>query len=112
MKAISPLILAATIATSAVATPSPAEAKQVCGWYVIAYCSTSEPAVSNFTNNGWGAVINTSNFRGFAPGKFCAVSGPQPKDSAARDLGYAIVNGVTKSAYMKRACADEKYIGD
>jgi hypothetical protein len=107
--------LAATAAFSFAATlaaSTAAEAKQMCGWYAIAYCSTSQPAVAAFANNGWGAVINTSNFRGFAPGKFCAVSGPQSKDSAARDMGYAIANGVTKSIYMKRACADEKYIGD
>jgi hypothetical protein len=114
MTAFSKLSLATTALSfaSVIAASTAAEAKQMCGWYAIAYCSTSRPAVATFANNGWGAVINTTNFRGFAPGKFCAVSGPQSKDSAARDIGYAIANGTTKSAYMKRACADEKYIGD
>ena len=106
------LAIAAT-ALSAFATLTPAaEAKTICGWYAIAYCSTDRAAVGRFANNGWGAVIDTGHFRGFAPGRFCAVSGPQPKASAIQDRRNAIGNGVSDDVYIKRACADEYYTGD
>ena len=111
MKAL-PTAAAFVSVFAALATASPADAKQVCGWYAIAYCSTSQSAVGTFANKGWGAVIDTNNFRGFARGQFCAVSGPQPKWSAASDREKAIAASVSKSVYIKRACADEKYTGD
>ena len=103
---------AALSGLAALTASSPSEAKQVCGWYAIAYCSTSESAVGQFANKGWGAVINTNNFSGFAPGRFCAVSGPQPKSSAMADRRKAIGAGVSDDVYIKRACANEKYTGD
>ena len=104
---------AATLSTLAAALllPSAASAKQICGWYSILYCSTSENAV-HAANKGWGAVINTNHFRGFAPGKYCLVSGPQGRASALRDRADAIRQGYASSGYVKRACADEYYTGD
>lgn len=104
------LTLAAAFVTPALAWP--ASAKQICGWYAIAYCSVNQAAVSKFANNGWGTVIKTSHFQGFARGQFCAVSGPQSKSSALQDRRNAIGNGVSNDIYIKRACADERYIGD
>ncbi len=111
MKVLSALASTAVLTATAL-TSTPAEAKQVCGWYAIAYCSTSNAAVVTFANNGWGQVINTSNYRGFAPGKFCAVSGPQSKSSADSDRRAALNTGATKSAYIKNACTDEANLGD
>ena len=106
-------LAAALVAAAAVsATPASAKSKPVCGWYAIAYCTQSEDAAYKFSGNGWGAVIKTNNFTGFAPGKFCVVSGPQPKASAIRDRRAAIGNGVSDDVYIKHACADERFIGD
>lgn len=108
-----PLALFLAIVFSAILhVSSAANAKQVCGWYAIAYCSTNRAAVANFANEGWGAVINTNNFSGFARNKFCAVSGPQPKWSATEDRRKAIASGVSNDVYIKRACAEEQFIGD
>ena len=98
--------------TVAVIASSPASAKQVCGWYAIAFCSPSQAAASQFGNGGWGQVIDTRQYAGLKPGFACVVSGPQPKASAARDRAAAISNGVSASTYIKRACTDEKNVGD
>ena len=88
-----------------------ANAKQVCGWYAIVFCSLSMDAV-NANNKGCGAIIDTNKYAGFAKGQFCLASGPQPKASAQRDRAAALKQGVTKSAYIKRACTDKKNAGD
>ena len=103
-------LAAALVATAISATP--AAAKPMCGWFAIAYCTQSQNAAGQFANNGWGAVIKTSKFTGFAPGQYCVVSGPQSKASAIRDRRAAIGNGVSDDVYIKRACADEADIGD
>lgn len=92
--------------------PAAANAKQICGWYAIVYCSESRAGASAAADSGWGTVINTNHFRGFAPGNYCVVSGPQSKSSALADRKAALQQGVTQSAYVKRACADERYTGD
>jgi hypothetical protein len=110
LKTTSSLALAAALIAAISATP--AAAKPMCGWFAIAYCTKSEDAAFKFSGNGWGAVIKTSKFIGFAPGQFCVVSGPQSKASAIRDRRNAIGNGVSDDVYIKRACADEMDIGD
>jgi hypothetical protein len=91
---------------------TPAQAKQICGWYVIAFCSPSQAAADDFAGRGWGAAIDTDVFRGFRHGLYCVVSGPQSKVSAIRDRRSAIGDGVSDDAYIKRACADSSDIGD
>jgi hypothetical protein len=106
-----PCVAAACLA-AALVTALPARAKQICGWYAIAFCSPSEAAASQFGNAGWGQVIDTAKYQGLKPGLSCVVSGPQPKDSAARDRIAAISNGVSATTYIKRACTDAKNVGD
>ena len=103
---------AAVCITAALVTAPPASAKQVCGWYAIAFCSASEADASQFANGGWGQVIDTAKYQGLKPGLSCVVSGPQPKDSAVRDRKAAISNGVSATTYIKRACTDAKNVGD
>ena len=103
-------LAAALVATAISATP--AAGKPMFGWFAIAYCTQSQNAAGQFANIGWGAVIKTSKFTGFAPGQYCVVSGPQSKASAIRDRRAAIGNGVSDDVYIKRACADEPDIGD
>jgi hypothetical protein len=102
--------LALTLAVLAV--PQTASARQVCGWYAIAFCATSRSAAENFANEGWGQVIRTSQYRGFRPGFYCVVSGPQSKASAQRDVRIARRDGVSSTAYAKRACTHESNLGD
>lgn len=91
----------------------PASAKQVCGWYAIVSCSTSQADADAFmTKGGWGQTIDTNNYIGLKENLFCVVSGPQPKASAKRDMAAAKANGVAKDVYIKRACTDEKNLGD
>lgn len=104
-----PAVLVATLTLGAT---SGASAKTICGWYVIAACTSSQDDAGKFANGGWGAVIDTNHFKGLAPDLFCVVSGPQPKASAKLDLKRARENNVAPNLYIKRACADEKYIGD
>ena len=89
-----------------------ADAKQICGWYAIASCTRSQSDAANFASNGWGSVINTNQFSGLKRGYFCVVSGPQSKSSATRDKNAALADGVSTDIYIKRACADERSIGD
>jgi hypothetical protein len=90
----------------------PAQARQVCGWYAIAACTRSQADAGDFAGNGWGAVINTNDYSGFRRGYFCVVSGPQSKSSATRDVRTANANGVAEGMYIKRACTDERNLGD
>jgi hypothetical protein len=92
---------------------TPASAKQVCDWYAIVSCSTSQADADAFmTKGGWGQTIDTNNYVGLKENLFCVVSGPQPKASAKRDMAAAKANGVAKDVYIKRACTDEKNLGD
>jgi hypothetical protein len=91
----------------------PASAKQLCGWYAIASCTTLQADADAFmTKGGWGQTIDTNNYVGLKENLFCVVSGPQPKASAKRDMAAAKANGVAKDVYIKRACTDEKNLGD
>jgi hypothetical protein len=101
------LALAAIVAAS-----TPAPAKNICGWYVIAACSRSQAAAEEVANNGWGSVIDTNKYSGLRRNYFCVVSGPQPKASAISDRRNSIADGVSADAYIKRACTDERNIGD
>lgn len=101
-------IVVAMLLTSAM----PAKAADICGWYAIAFCSRSAEAARDFSGRGWGAVVNTDSFKGFKPGYYCVLSGPQSKASAKRDMQMAMADGVAPDMYVKRACADESLIGD
>ncbi|HAH10281.1 MAG TPA: hypothetical protein DCL48_09285 [Alphaproteobacteria bacterium] len=90
----------------------PAQARDVCGWYAIAFCSKGSGPAYDFADRGWGQVIKTNAYRGFQRGFFCVVSGPQSQASAKRDARLARQNGVSRSAYVKRACTDESNVGD
>ena len=103
--------LALAVAFAATAAGS-ATAKDICGWYAIAYCTDNESAASEFANRGWGAAIATNVLKGLKPGPFCVVSGPQSKSSAWTDRNAAIANGVASDVYIKHACADETAIGE
>jgi hypothetical protein len=92
--------------------PVSANAKPVCGWYAIALCSGAKSDAVKFANRGWGSVIRTNDYAGFAPGYYCVVSGPQPRASAMQDRRYAINSGVSNDTYIKRACTDEANVGD
>jgi hypothetical protein len=94
------------------AAPQRAAAKQICGWYAIAYCSPDRYAAEQFAGRGWGSAIGTDVFTGLRHGLYCVVSGPQSKASARRDRGMAIAEGVADDVYIKRACADASFIGD
>ena len=94
------------------ALPVPAKAADICGWYAIAFCSRSQDAARDFSGRGWGAVVSTDGFKGFKPGYYCVLSGPQSKASARRDMEVAMADGVAPDMYIKRACADESLIGD
>ncbi len=106
-----PLAALGTLAALTAAT-APASAKDICGWYAIAYCTNNESAASDFAGNGWGTVIDTNAYVGLRAGLFCVVSGPQSKSSAWRDRESAIANGVAADVYIKKACTDEAGIGD
>ena len=106
------LLAAAAVATTAAAVSQPASAKDICGWYAIATCTSDEYAATQFANDGWGTVINTNDYVGLRAGLFCVVSGPQSKASAFRDRDAAIANGVASDVYIKKACTDEANIGD
>ena len=106
------IIVAASLCASAMFV-LPASAKQVCGWYAIVSCSTSQADADAFmTKGGWGQTIDTNNYIGLKENLFCVVGGPQPKASAKRDMAAAKANGVAKDVYIKRACTDEKNLGD
>ena len=107
-----PLTFAAVSLAAMLAGPAPAEARQVCGWYAIAFCSPTEGAAVTFMNKGWGQLIVTSYYSGLRPGFFCVASGPQSKTSAMQDRAAARRNGVSLSAYIKRACVDDSRLGD
>lgn len=100
------------ILASLIFAATPASAKQVCGWYAIASCTRVQSDAESFVNNGWGAVINTSDYSGFKRGYFCVVSGPRSKSSAKRDMRTATANGVADDMYIKNACTDESNLGD
>lgn len=104
------VILIAAIPLLLIGTPS--KAADICGWYAIAFCSRSQDAARDFSGRGWGAVVNTTGFKGFKPGLFCVLSGPQSKASARRDMQMAMADGIAPDMYIKRACADESLIGD
>lgn len=106
------LALAAASLAALAISAAPASAKDICGWYAIAYCTDSEAAASDFAGNGWGTVIDTNTYVGLRAGLFCVVSGPQSKSSAWRDREAAIANGVSGDVYIKKACTDEAGIGD
>lgn len=108
---IRPLAALATLA-ALTAAAAPASAKDICGWYAIAYCTDSEAAAADFAGNGWGTVIDTNAYIGLRAGLYCVVSGPQSKSSAWRDREAAIANGVSGDVYIKKACTDEAGIGD
>jgi hypothetical protein len=95
----------------AMTAPS-ASAKQVCGWYAIISCSSARAEAVEVVNKGWGTILDTDDYNGLAPGLFCVASGPQPKASAVRDLASANEQGLSDSAYIKRACTDAKNVGD
>jgi hypothetical protein len=95
--------LAALAATAAATLP--ARATEICGWYAIATCTSDYSAADEWVkNNGWGEVIDTSEFGGFRPGLFCAVSGPHKKAKAFRVRQTLLDDGYSDSAYIKRAC--------
>jgi hypothetical protein len=105
------LAAAALSLGSALAAATPANAKDICGWYAIIYCSPSEAGAIS-ANKGWGSMIHTSAYRGFAPNRFCLGSGPQPKWSARLDRERALNSGVAKSAYIKYACTDSSNLDE
>jgi hypothetical protein len=100
------------ILASLIFAATPASAAQVCGWYAIASCTRVQSDAENFVNRGWGTVIDTTEYDGFAPGYFCVVSGPQSRSSAKRDVRAARANGISDEVYFKRACTDERNVGD
>jgi hypothetical protein len=104
--------LAILSALVAVVLAVPAQAKQICGWYVVAFCSVDQAAADDFAGRGWGSAISTDVFTGFRHGLYCVLSGPQSKSSAQHDRLAALNQGVADDAYIKRACADESAIGD
>ena len=92
--------------------PAVANARDVCGWYVIISCSTDRQAAVDVVNKGWGALINTNQYVGLKHGLYCVVSGPQPKASAWSDRAAAIAQGYAGSdAYIKEACTDSRNVG-
>lgn len=109
MKSAISLALAAGLLASLTA---PAAAKDICGWFAIFACSKSKQAVINAAGSGWGAVIDTDDYIGLKSGLYCSVSGPQSKAGARRDRNNAVAEGVSSSAYIKRACTDENNLGD
>ena len=109
MKALARVII---ILTGMPVFAIPVQAKSICGWYAIATCVQSEQAAGDFASRGWGAVIDTNKFAGLRRNYFCVVSGPQSNSSAQRDRRAAIANGVAADTYIKRACTDERNIGD
>jgi hypothetical protein len=106
------VFVAATFAFAALSTAAPANAKQTCGWYAVAFCSRSEAATTAFISKGWGILIDTSAFSNFPKGQYCGVSGPQSKASAERDRRAALKNGVSKSVTVRRSCADSAVFND
>jgi hypothetical protein len=104
--------LKCTLALAGVAAASmPVEAKNACGWYVIAACSHSKAAADDVAGNGWGSVIDTNKYSVLRRNYFCVVSGPQSKASAIGDRRNSIADGVSADAYIKRACTDARNIG-
>jgi hypothetical protein len=91
---------------------APAQAKEVCGWYAIAFCSSDRTSAEDFVNDGWGAIIDTDDYDGLRGGLYCAVSGPQPRWSALRDRDNARKNGVSDTTYIKRACTDDSNLSE
>ncbi len=108
---IRPLTALVTLAALTAASV-PAAAKDICGWYAIAYCTDSDAAAADFAGNGWGSVISTNEYVGLRAGLYCVVSGPQSKASAWRDREAAIANGVADDVYIKKACTDAVNVGD
>jgi hypothetical protein len=92
--------------------PATAHAKTVCGHYAIAFCAPDRKAAETFANGGWGSTIATQDYAGLRTAFYCVVSGPHPQASAERDRAAAITNGVSPSTYIKRACTDDRNIGD
>jgi hypothetical protein len=90
----------------------PAEAKNICGWYVIAACARSKAAVEDVASIGWGSIIDTNKYSGLRRNYFCVVSGPQSRASAISDRRNSIADGVPSDAYIKRACTDARNVGD
>ncbi len=80
---------------------------QVCGWFAISVCSTTFRKAQRAVNRwGEGYVVDTSSseYPNFAPGYFCAVSGPKSRGAAmatARNMRRA---GISSSAYAKSSC--------
>ena len=105
-------ILASAAFALTVSFSTQAPAKPNCGWYAIAYCSTSEDAAEKFVNGGWGQLIDTNKYDGFKHGLYCVVSGPQPKLSAVNDKAAARDAGIAGDVYIKKACTDESNAGD
>lgn len=97
---------ASVTAFTAVSTTA-ASAKDICGWYAIATCTTSLRDARNFANDGWGEVIDTDLYDNLVDGYWCVVSGPQSKAGANRDRRHLIGSGISDTAYIKRACVDE-----
>jgi hypothetical protein len=101
------------LAWAALAAASiPVEAKNICGWYVIAACAHSKAAVEDVASIGWGSIIDTNKYSGLRRNYFCVVSGPQSRASAISDRRNSIADGVPSDAYIKRACTDERNVGD
>jgi hypothetical protein len=102
----------ALVLTVVFAEAAPVQAKQICGWYVIAACSHSKAAADDVASNGWGSVIDTNKYSGLRRSYFCVVSGPQSKSSAISDRRNSVADGVSADAYIKRACTDARNVGD
>ena len=106
------ILISALALAGMAAVTMPVQSKIVCGWYVIAACSHSRSAAEDVASNGWGSVIDTNKYKGLRRNYFCVVSGPQSKSSAISDRRNSIADGVSADAYIKRACTDERNIGD
>jgi hypothetical protein len=105
-------LLGAALGVALVLGTAPAQAKEVCGWYAIAFCSSDRTSAEDFGNDGWGEIIDTDDYDGLRGGLFCAVSGPQPRWSALRDRDNARKNGVSDTTYIKRACTDDSNLSE
>ncbi len=106
------LVISATALLGLAAAASSAQAKQVCGWYAIIFCSSDEAKAIEVVNKGWGAILETNKYTGLKRGLYCVASGPQPRASAMRDRKAAIAQGSPSTSYIKRACTDAKNVGD
>jgi hypothetical protein len=87
--------------------PADSEAAQnevdVCGWYALGRCSTSEASAQKLADEIGQLVVHTDTVPGFKKGLYCVTSGPTTESNALFDQKTLKEAGID-DAYVEEGC--------